>query len=112
MIEYDPANWCWVVAGAKQQVYSSKAGDYVPVDDSAYQAWRAAGGEPTSIASEAELGDVLAPYALRPSRPAFSTHTRTARRPGYRARSPRRYPAAIAACVCWRAGKRLVSSRP
>ena len=75
MIEYDPANWCWVVAGAKQQVYSSKAGDYVPVDDSAYEAWRAAGGEPTSIASEAELGDVLAPYALRPSRPAFSTHT-------------------------------------
>jgi hypothetical protein len=66
-ISYEPKNWYWRVAGSTTQVYSSKAGDYVPVANATYQAWLASGGVPTNIASEAELGDVLAPYALRPT---------------------------------------------
>jgi len=66
-MEYNPRNWYWIVAGSTTQVYSSASGDYVPVADATYQAWLAAGGVPTSIASEAELGDVLAPYSLRPT---------------------------------------------
>jgi hypothetical protein len=66
-LPYTPRNWYWRVAGSTTQVYSSLAADYVPVADATYQAWLASGGIPTSIASEAELGDVLAPYALRPA---------------------------------------------
>jgi hypothetical protein len=64
---YDPKNWYWRVAGSTTQVYSSKTGNYVPVDDATYLAWVNDGGRATSIASEAELGEVLAPYALRPA---------------------------------------------
>lgn len=56
----------WIVGGSTTQVYSSKIGDYVPVDDATYQAWRAAGNTPSNIDTEANLGDVLAPYSLRP----------------------------------------------
>jgi len=66
MPEYDPKNWYWVVNGSTTQVYSSAAGDYVPLDNVTYRAWLAAGGLPTRILSEAELGEVLAPYQLRP----------------------------------------------
>ncbi len=63
---FDPTNWYWIVAGSSSQVYSSKAGDYVQVANPAYVAWLGTGGVPTPIASEAELGEVLAPYQLRP----------------------------------------------
>lgn len=67
-IEYNPRDWYWRVAGSTAQVYSSKVGNYVSVDDATYVAWSA---EPThltsNIASEAELGEVLAPYSLRPA---------------------------------------------
>ena len=43
-MEYDPSNWYWIVNGSTTQVYSSKAGDYVPVANATYVAWRAAGG--------------------------------------------------------------------
>jgi hypothetical protein len=67
MKTYDPFNWYWKVAGATTQVYSSAAGDYVPVTDPTFVAWTADGTLPTSIASAAELGEVLAPYNLRPA---------------------------------------------
>jgi hypothetical protein len=64
---FNPKNWYWRVAGDDTKVYSSAAGDYVPVADAAYQAWLL---DPehrtTNIASEAELGEVLSRYSLRP----------------------------------------------
>lgn len=66
MKDYNPLNWYWIVAGSATQVYSSAAGDYVPVDDATYVAWKADGTNPTNIASAEELGEVLAPYNLRP----------------------------------------------
>ena len=66
MSDYNPANWYWIVAGSTTQVFSSASGNYVTMADATYQAWLAGGNAPTRIASEAELGDVLAPYQLRP----------------------------------------------
>lgn len=59
----------WQIASDATQVYSSKRGLFVPADDETYQAWLANGGLKTTIASVAELGEVLAPYALRPTDP-------------------------------------------
>jgi hypothetical protein len=64
---YNPKDWYWIVAGSATHVYSSANGDYVPVSDETYQAWLAAGGAPTRIASEDELAEVLAPYQIRPA---------------------------------------------
>lgn len=66
---YNPLDWYWTVNGSTTQtsVYSSKAGDYVPFSDAAYQAWLSRDNQPTRIASEAELGEVLAEYRLRPN---------------------------------------------
>lgn len=69
MVEYTPQNWYWVVNGSTTQVYSSASGDYVHIDNATYAAWAAAGNSATRIASEAELGEVLAPYQLRPAAP-------------------------------------------
>ena len=65
-LRYTPSNWYWVVAGSTTQVYSSAASDYVPVADATYVAWLAAGNRPSTIASETELGEVLARYDLTP----------------------------------------------
>lgn len=67
MSEYTPSNWYWYVAGDQSQAYSSVIGDFVQASDPTFQAWIAAGNTPTKIASNAELGAVLAPYSLRPS---------------------------------------------
>jgi hypothetical protein len=56
---YTPNNWYWIVAGSTTQVYSSAAVAYVPVANSTYVAWLAAGNVPTKIAVEQELFDVL-----------------------------------------------------
>jgi len=64
---YSPHDWYWVVAGSSNQVYSSKAGDYVPLANVGYQSWLALGNRPTSIKTEADLGEVLALYQLRPT---------------------------------------------
>jgi len=64
---YTPKAWYWKVNGSTTQVYSSKSGGYVPVGDSEYVAWVAGGNNPTNIASETELGEVLAKYDLRPN---------------------------------------------
>ena len=66
MKTYDPFNWYWVVNGSTTQVYSSATGGYVPVADATFVDWKADGTLPTNIASEAELGEVLAPYNIRP----------------------------------------------
>lgn len=66
---YNPFNWYWIVAGSTTQVYSSATSDYVPVDNATYAAWVAAGNSATRIATEAELGEVLAPYQIRPTAP-------------------------------------------
>jgi len=66
MKEYNPQNWYWTVGGNQTQVFSSAAGDYVPVANAAYQAWGADGTVPTRIDTEANLGAVLAQHSLRP----------------------------------------------
>ena len=71
MRDYDPNDWYWSVAGDEAKVYSSRSGDYVQAEDAAYQAWIASGGVATRIASAAELGEVLAPHALRPKNAAI-----------------------------------------
>lgn len=67
MKEYNPRHWYWIVNGSTAQVYSSAIGDFVPIADVTYVAWLADGTLPTRIGSQAELGEVLAPYALRPT---------------------------------------------
>jgi hypothetical protein len=66
MKTYDPFNWYWMVGGDANRVYSSAAADYVSVTAPAYVAWASDGTLPTQIATEANLGDVLASYLLRP----------------------------------------------
>lgn len=70
MIAYNPKDWYWFVAGDTSEVYSSKLGDFVLVSNPGYLAWVGTGGAPSNIASVAELGEVLAPYNLRPSHAA------------------------------------------
>lgn len=63
---YNPTNWYWIVAGSTTQVFSSASGSYVPINDATFVAWKADGTAPTPILNEAELGEVLAPYNIRP----------------------------------------------
>lgn len=59
MMPFNAANWYWAVGGSATQVWSSAACAYVPVTDTAYLAWVAAGRRPTPIDSAASLYDVL-----------------------------------------------------
>lgn len=70
MKTYDPKDWYWIVGGNEAQVFSSATGNYVSANDPAYLAWLADGTRPTRIASEAELGEVLAEARVRPQRAA------------------------------------------
>lgn len=56
---YNPADWYWVVGGSTEQVWASASAAYVSVTDSEYEAWLAAGNQPTAIESVADLADVL-----------------------------------------------------
>lgn len=67
MDTYDPAAWYWIVGGDTSKVYSGAAGAYVQPSNAGYVTWLARGNTATSIASEAELGEVLAQYQLRPT---------------------------------------------
>jgi hypothetical protein len=67
MADYNPTNWYWQVGADETKLYSSASGDYVLPTNQAYVAWSSDGTRPTRIASEAELGSVLAPLSLRPS---------------------------------------------
>jgi hypothetical protein len=64
---YDPANWYWIVGGNEAQVFSSAVGNYVSADNATFLAWKADGTAPTRIASESELGEVLADARVRPA---------------------------------------------
>lgn len=63
---YSPDSWFWVVGGDETRVYSSAAGRFVQPGNAAYQAFLAAGGIATRIASADDLGDVLADAGVRP----------------------------------------------
>jgi hypothetical protein len=65
---YNIKDWYWIVAGDETRVFSSKTGDYVLPNAPGYVTWLSSGNVPTRIASEAELGEVLAPHAIRPVR--------------------------------------------
>lgn len=66
MSSFNPSNWYWYVGGNQTQAYSSASGNYVPSTDVTFQAWLAAGNIPTNIDTEANLGQVLSGYLLRP----------------------------------------------
>lgn len=67
LVAFDIKNWFWFVTGGSlQNVFSSAAGDYIPTSSAAYTSWIASGGKATHIASEADLGAVLAPTYTRP----------------------------------------------
>jgi hypothetical protein len=68
--QYDPKDWYWIVGGNEAQIFSSATGNYVPANDAAFLAWKADGTMPTRIASEVELGEVLADARVRPQRAA------------------------------------------
>jgi hypothetical protein len=72
---YDPAAWYWIVARDATRVFSSGAGAYVAADDPGYRAWLAGGGEPTRIAGETDLLDVLARQAPDRARAARAALT-------------------------------------
>lgn len=71
MKTYDPNNWYWIVGGDDTRRFSSASGDYVPAGDATYVAWAADGTIPSRILNEDELGEVLAPYNLRPTHVAI-----------------------------------------
>lgn len=60
MTVYNPAAWYWTVGGDTTRAYSSAASAYFSSNDATFTAWRDAGGAPTRILDEAELGAVLA----------------------------------------------------
>lgn len=66
MTDFTPSAWYWHVGGDLTQAYSSASGAFVPAADATFQAWLAAGNQPTRIDSASNLGAVLAPYGLRP----------------------------------------------
>lgn len=51
MMQYNPSNWYWLVAGSTTQVYSSASNTYVSVSDTTYEAWVASGGVATKISA-------------------------------------------------------------
>ena len=65
-MSYDPSDWYWAVASDATRVWSSKQAAYVPVTDAAYVAWLDGENQPTHIASEAELFDVLTEISQSP----------------------------------------------
>ena len=61
---YNATSWYWCVAGSTTQVWSSARLQFVPVTDTTYQAWLAAGGIPSTILNAAELFQVLQQQCL------------------------------------------------
>ena len=68
MKPYNALDWYWTVADNATEVYSSKAGNYVGVDDADFVAWSEEDTETqsTKIGTEYELGGVLYPHRLLP----------------------------------------------
>lgn len=63
---YNPFDWYWIVGGDETKAFSSAVANYVPANNATFVSWKADGTLPTRIANEAELGEVLAPYNIRP----------------------------------------------
>lgn len=63
---FNPADWYWIVAGDETKLFSSATGNYVKPSNVTYAEWASDGTTPSRIDSEAELGEVLAPYSIRP----------------------------------------------
>lgn len=66
MIDYNPLDWYWFVAGDETKAFSSKSGDYVQANDATFVAWKLADNTPTRIASADELAEVLDGARVRP----------------------------------------------
>jgi hypothetical protein len=58
-MSYNANNWYWIVGGDETEVYSSASRAFVPPSDATYAAWRASGGQPSRIVSNAELSEVV-----------------------------------------------------
>ncbi len=74
-----PGAWYWIVAGAADKVYSSAAIGYVPVKNSNYVGWLAAGNVATAIASEGDLAAVLTAAGLPFGLAAYAASARYAK---------------------------------
>lgn len=61
------ADWYWKKEDDQTQVYSSKRGIFVVLDDAEFIAWSSDGTLPSRVASNSDLGDVLARHRLRPT---------------------------------------------
>ena len=56
MMNFDPSNWYWHVAGDKSRAWSSARAQYVAANDATFQAWLTVpGNRVTDIPSEADL---------------------------------------------------------
>lgn len=69
MRDFDPLTWYAIVGDSQTHVFSFATGDYVPIEDKAYQAWLAEDPlpGPSRIGTEEELGQFLAKYFARPT---------------------------------------------
>lgn len=61
---YIISDWYWIVNSSTTQVFSSARASYVPISDSAYQTWLAAGNLATPIPTDGELTHVLLQSSL------------------------------------------------
>lgn len=61
---FDITNWYWTVAGDTTRAFSSAAGAYVPSSDATLLAWIGRGNQPTKIALEQDLSDMLTVVGL------------------------------------------------
>jgi hypothetical protein len=59
-----PFDWYWMVGGDGSQVYSSKRQAYFPISDMAYLHWKTTFGNPSYIATEAEMLEILAMFGI------------------------------------------------
>lgn len=85
MVEYNPSEWFWRVAGDPDHVYSSAADVFIPVTDADYQSWLAQGGITTPIATADELWDVLRAAGVPFTQRIFSNGAWTLDLEAYRA---------------------------
>lgn len=63
---YIPSDHFWFVSGDETRVFSSAAGEYVAVDDSAFTEWLSPIKQPSRILNEAELIEVLENAGVNP----------------------------------------------
>jgi hypothetical protein len=64
--KYNPKDWYWIVGGDETQVFSSLRGNYFPVADATYVAWKADGTKPSRTPDNAELAHILSVHGVQP----------------------------------------------